>query len=256
MRTVRMATGFLCLSALLIAAEPQPYDKVITKDAKTTKGIFIVHRVADEYYYEIPKDQLDKEFLWNARIAQTTQGVGFGGTLVADHVVRWELRGTRVLLRDVDYAATADPRTPMAAAVKASNTDTIVMSFDVAALSPEGAPVIDVTRLFITDISEFGIRTRLGAGAIDGSRTWVDRISAYPENIEVDATQTWIRNDQAVVAGQMRPGDATIVVHHSMVRLPGTPMMPRLYDDRVGFFQSDPYDYSADVQGAKNCGPG
>ncbi len=255
MRIVRMATGVLCLSAslsaLLLAAEPQPYDKVITKDAKTTKGIFIVHHVADEYYYEIPKDQLDKEFLWNARIAQTTQGVGFGGTLVADHVVRWELRGERVLLRDVDYAATADPRTPMAAAVKASNTDTIVMSFDVAAMSPEGAPVIDVTRLFITDIAEFGIRTRLGAGAIDGSRTFVDRISAYPQNIEVDATQTWIRNDQAVVAGQMRPGDATIVVHHSMVRLPSSPMMPRLYDDRVGFFQTDPYDYSADVQGAK-----
>jgi hypothetical protein len=49
----------------------------------------------------------------------------------------------------------------------------------------------------------------------------------------------------------MRPGDATIVVHHSMVRLPSSPMMPRLYDDRVGFFQSDPYDYSADEQGAK-----
>jgi hypothetical protein len=255
MRIVRMATGLLCLSAslsaLLPAAEPQPYDKVITKDAKTTKGVFIVHHVADEYYYEIPKAELDKEFLWNARIAQTTEGVGFGGTLVADHVVRWELRGERVLLRDVDYSATADPRTPMAAAVKASNTDTIVMSFDVTALSPAGDPVIDVTRLFITDIAEFAIRTRLGAGTIDGSRTFVDRIAAYPENIEVDATQTWIRNDRTIVAGEMRPGDATIVVHHSMVRLPANPMMPRLYDDRVGFFQTDPYDYSAVVQGAK-----
>src|ERR1700721_3182889 len=97
MRIVRLATGVLglsaSLSALLLAAEPQPYDKVITKDAKTTKGVFIVHHVADEYYYEIPKDQLDKEFLWNARIAQTTQGVGFGGTLFADTVARWALRG-------------------------------------------------------------------------------------------------------------------------------------------------------------------
>ena len=255
MRIVRMAIGVLCLvaslSALLLAAEPQPYDKVVTKDAKTTKGVFTVHRVADRYYYEIPKDELDKEFLWNARIAQTTQGVGFGGVLVADHVVRWELNGQRVLLRDVDYAATADPRTPMAAAVKASNSDTIVMAFDVAALSPNGAPVIEVTRLFTNDVAEFGIRKRLGAANLDGSRTWVDRISAYPQNIEVDATQTWIRNDQAVVAGQMRPGDATIVVHHSMVRLPPSPMMPRLYDDRVGFFQTDPYDYSADEQRAK-----
>jgi hypothetical protein len=124
MRIVRMATGLLCLSAFLVAGEPQAYDKVITKHAKTTKGIFTVHHAGDEYYYEIPKDQLDQEFLWNARIAETTKGVGFGGTLVADHVVRWELRGDRVLLRDVDYASTADPRTPMAAAVKASSWGT------------------------------------------------------------------------------------------------------------------------------------
>ena len=30
--------------------DPQPYDKVITKDAKTKKGIFTVHQVKDKYY--------------------------------------------------------------------------------------------------------------------------------------------------------------------------------------------------------------
>ena len=59
MRIVRMATGFLCLSCVSAGVpaccEPQPYDKVVTKDAKTTNGIFIVHHVADDYYYEIPK---------------------------------------------------------------------------------------------------------------------------------------------------------------------------------------------------------
>ena len=252
MPIMRTATGLLCLSALFslatLTADPQPYDKVITKDAKTTKGVFVVHHISDQYYYEIPKSELDREFLWNARVSQTTSGVGFGGFLVADHIVRWELNGQRVLLRDVNYEATADPRTAMAAAVKALSTDTVVMSFDVLAFSPEGAPVIDVTRLFTSDVSEFGIRTRLGAGGIDGGRTWVDRISTYPQNIEVEATQTWWRNDQSIVAGQMHPGDATIVVHHSMVKLPSTPMMPRLYDDRVGFFQTTPYDYSSDAQ--------
>ena len=36
--------------------DPQPYDRVITKDAKSKKGIFTVHQVKDKYYYEIPKD--------------------------------------------------------------------------------------------------------------------------------------------------------------------------------------------------------
>src|SRR4030095_1126176 len=36
--------------------EPQPYDKVITKDAKTRKGVFTVHQVKEKFFYEIPKE--------------------------------------------------------------------------------------------------------------------------------------------------------------------------------------------------------
>jgi hypothetical protein len=251
MRIVGMATGFLCWSTLLLAAEPQPYDKIVPNDAKTTQGVFRVHHVGDQYLYEIPKSELDKEFLWNARIAETTSGVGFNGVLVADRVVRWQLNGNKVLLRDINYEMTADPRQPIAAAVRASNTDTIVMAFDVLALSPEGAPVIDAGRLFLSDVAEFNIRTRMGAAGLDTGRSWINRVSAFPQNIEAEVTQTWFRADQSVVAGQMHPGDATIVVHHSMVKLPSEPMMPRLYDDRVGFFETTPFDYSADAQRAQ-----
>lgn len=47
-------------------AEPEikPYDKVITKDAKSTPGIFTVHQIKDKYYYEIPNAELGKDFLW------------------------------------------------------------------------------------------------------------------------------------------------------------------------------------------------
>ena len=32
----------------------QPYNKVITKKAKTDKGLFDVHRIDDNQFYEIP----------------------------------------------------------------------------------------------------------------------------------------------------------------------------------------------------------
>src|ERR1700748_184923 len=79
-------------------AEPQPYDRVITKDAKTAKGLFTVHQIRDSYYYEIPKKELGKDFLWNSQIAKTTIGVGYGGGQFAELVVRWEQKGNRVLL--------------------------------------------------------------------------------------------------------------------------------------------------------------
>ena len=43
---------------------------------------------------------------------------------------------------------------------------------------------------------------------------------------------------------QMRPGSATVVLHHSMVKLPEKPMMPRVFDERVGYFTTSLMDYS------------
>jgi Met-zincin/Domain of unknown function (DUF5117)/Domain of unknown function (DUF5118) len=244
----RTAFLFAALSASL-AAEPQPYEKVVTQDAVTSRGVFLVHKIADRYYYEIPKTQLDKLFLWNTRFGKTTAGVGFGGSEVGTRVVRWQLRDNSILLRDVNLESFGAPGTPVAPAVDAANHDTIVMKFDVAAFGPDGAPVIEVSRLFLTEVVEFGIRQKLGAQSFDPGRSFVDRISDYPRNIEVETEMTWTRTDTPPPApDQMRPGDATVVIHHSMVRLPDEPMRPRLYDDRVGFFNNVRYEYTPGEQ--------
>src|ERR1700735_3209546 len=66
-------------AAALPAPNPQPYDRVITKDAKSKKGLFTVHQVGERFFYEIPKSELGKQYLWNSQIAKTTVGVGYGG---------------------------------------------------------------------------------------------------------------------------------------------------------------------------------
>src|SRR4029078_5680311 len=73
------------------STEPQPYERVITKDAKTKKGVFAVHQVKDKYYYEIPKSEMGKDFLWVSQIQRTTLGVGYGGQALGNRVVRWEI---------------------------------------------------------------------------------------------------------------------------------------------------------------------
>ena len=87
----------------------RPYDRVITKDAKSDAGVFTVHRIRDRIYYEIPKELLGREFLWVSQIASTTAGAGFGGQAAGNRVVRWERRDRRVLLRSVSYDIVADP---------------------------------------------------------------------------------------------------------------------------------------------------
>jgi hypothetical protein len=247
------------------AQEPEirPYERVITKDAKSDEGIFTVHRIKDRVYYEIPKERLGREFLWVSQIAKTTLGAGYGGQAAGNRVVKWERRGDRILLRAVSYEVVADPSTPIARAVEAANYSPIVMAFNIEALGKDDAAVIDVTRLFTTDVPEFSGRTRVGARTFDASRSFVERTISFPENIEVDTTHTYNNPPQEPGAGgrggppapapgggrgaaTLRPGTHSVLMHYSMVLLPEKPMQPRLFDDRVGYFSTSKFDYGKD----------
>jgi hypothetical protein len=245
--------------------EPQmrPYDRVITKEAKSDQGIFTVHRIKDRLFYEIPKEKLGKEFLWVSQIAKTTIGAGYGGQAAGNRVVKWERRGDRILLRSVSYEVVADASTPISKAVQAANYDSILMAFNIEAMGKDDAPVIEVTRLFTTDVPEFSGRTRVRARTFDTTRSFVERAVSFPENIEVEATHTYNNPPDAPGAGAgpapvpggrgappVRTGSSSVVMHYSMVLLPEKPMQPRLFDERVGYFSVSQMDYGKDEQRA------
>jgi hypothetical protein len=245
------------------APQIRPYEKVITSAARSTPGVFTVHRIDERVLYEIPKSELGKDFLWVSKVAKTTLGAGYGGSQVGNHVVRWERRDRRVLLRKVNFEIVADPKSPVAQAVEAANTAGILMAFNIEALGKDEAPVIDVSRLFTTEITEFSARNLLRARGFDATRSYVDRVVSFPTNIEVNATHTFTSPPDAPGAGgvggprpptptspfagtPMRPGSATVVMHFSMVKLPENPMAPRLADERVGYFSVRHTDYGRD----------
>ena len=238
----------------------QPYDEVITDEAETDEGVFTVHQLDDKVFYEIPEVELGKEFLWVSQIARTTQGVGYGGQSLGNRVVTWERQGDRVLLKSVSYAIVADDEEPIARAVQAANNDTIIKAFDIEALSEAGAPVIEVTSLFNTEVPEFSARSRLQARGFARDRSFVEEVVSFSENIEVKTTHTYTvppsSGSQTGPSTQnrrgMRPGSATVVLHYSMVKLPEEPMQPRLFDERVGYFSVRQIDYGRDEHRSPN----
>jgi hypothetical protein len=246
-------------------AEPKPYERVITKDAKSDDGIFTIHTIKEKVYYEIPKSELGKEFLWVSQIAKTTLGAGYGGQAAGNRVVKWERKGNRILLRNVAYDVVADSKLPVSRAVQAANNDTIVMAFNIEAFGKDESSVIDVSRLFTTEVTEFSARTRLRARGFDATRSFIEKTKSFPTNIEVEVSQTYTSPpDVTPAAGGggpqpipnpfaqgMRAGtNATVVMHYSMVKLPEKPMMPRLFDERVGYFTIRQTDYGVDEQRA------
>ena len=228
------------------------YDEIITAEAKSSRGLFLVHRIEDKIFYEIPVETLGKDMVWVTQIAKTGTGSGYGGSPVGDRVVRWEQRGDDILLRDVKYDIRADTKDPIKDAVQASSVEPIISVLPVKAYGKDKAPVIEVTELFTGDLPEFSAARRLNAGGADPRKTFIEQVKAFPENIEAKVTMTYRRNPgglggpggpgpRAVPTG---PGGAvTVLVHHSMVRLPDEPMKPRKWDERVGFFAEQFQDY-------------
>lgn len=226
------------------------YDHVVTRDAKTATGVFLVHRIRERLLYEIPRPMLDREFLLVTQIARTFVGAGYGGQGVSSRVIRWSRVGDRILLRGISYHLVADPAMPIARAVQAANYDAIIMSFPVQAKGKDDTAVIDVSRLFTTDVPEISARQQVRARAFDNARSFVERASAFLGNIEVEATHTFnTPPDNAGPASNAAPsriGTSSVLMHFSMVLLPEKPMQPRLFDERVGFFSLRQLDYGKD----------
>lgn len=243
--------------------QPRPYAQVIRGDnLKTRDGLFKTHMIgANRLYFEIPAREMGKDLLLVTRAAYNTRTDGLGGDEIAREVVRWERRGNRVLLRSIAFNLIADPNTPIAEAVRRSNYDAILASFNVEAYGPDSAAVIEVSRLYTSPPNEISIiqQTR---GQIDAARSFLESVASFPTNVEVEAVLTVNAPPGAFVNPftgtpvQPPPGTPTetksFVVHWSMVKLPETPMRPRLRDARVGYFHSNRVDYSRPEQRAQN----
>jgi hypothetical protein len=239
--------------------EPKPYDKVVTPDFKSQSGVFKVHTSKGKLLLEIPTAELGKDFLLVVQIKKSPSNASYPGQGVQNMIVRWEMRDNKILLRAVSFANIADPNEPIARAVEAMNTATIMMAFPVEALAPTGAPVIDATKLFTSDVNEIPVKTTLQAQSLDTARTFFDKARVFPLNLNVEATQTFNPKPPQPPAGfppqflylLPTPPSPTAVVHYSFVKLPEKPMMGRLRDTRVGYFTHSHTDYSLPVHETK-----
>ncbi|KYG81523.1 uncharacterized protein DUF5118 [Roseivirga ehrenbergii] len=233
--------------------EPKPYSEVITKDAVSDDGLFQVHKIDDKYFFEIPNDLLGRDMLMVSRIAKTASGIGFGGGKTSTLMLRWERYENKILLKIISTQVTADDNLPISEAVKNSNLDPILASFQVEALSKDGnGVVIDASSLLTSDIKPLGLpqrnRTQYKVSRMDNDRSYVTRVSSYPENIELRHVKTYLAGDSP---SSREDGAITIEMSNSMILLPEVPMQRRLYDERVGWFARGTTDYGLDVQQSK-----
>lgn len=234
----------------------QSYRQLINSKTKTQRGLFTVHRNANDFLFEIADSLMGREFMIVTRLTKTPAGAGYGGEEENRQVVQWE-RGpnNKLFLRAVLYLnASGDTTKPIVQAVRNSNLNPIAAAFDIKSVRKDTSVVINVTDYFKGDQQLISIdpaaKRRFSLGNIQTDRSYIQSIRSYPINTEVRMVKTFASqlpppsapnappNPQApaqLPAGA-NSGFVTLELNASMIMLPKVPARKRLFDPRVGFF--------------------
>jgi len=231
----------------------KPYDKVVTKDAKTDEGLFKVHTIDGKYLYEIPDSLFDREMLMVTRISKTASGIGFGGGKQNTQVLRWQKKDKKVALRVVSHSVVAADSLPVHEAVVNSNFEPVLYTFPIKAFSKDStSTVIDVTELFAKDVKALGLpqfrRRQYKISRLESNKSFIESVKSYPLNIEARHVKTYAAG---APPSNSSTGSVSIEINNSMILLPKEPMKRRYFDERVGWFARGQVDYGLEDQRSK-----
>ena len=228
----------------------KPYDEIITEDAVSDSGLFTVHKIDADFFYEIPDSLFDKEMLMVTRISKTASGIGFGGGKQNTQVLRWQKKDKKVLLRVVSYEVFAADSLPVYQAVVNSNFEPVLYTFPVETISKDStATVINVTELFDKDVKALGLpsyrRKQYKVTRLESNKSFIESIKSYPKNIEARHVKTYAASN---APSNSSTGAISIEINNSMILLPENPMKRRYFDERVGWFTRGQVDYGLEDQ--------
>ncbi len=246
---------------------PKPYKEVITEKAKSSKGLFTVHKVDDKYYFEIADSVMNRDIMAITRFSKIAAGAGvYGGEQANQQVLQFE-KGpdNKVFLRVVTLIATANDSTqPIYKAVRNSSVDPIAAAFDIKAFSKDSSGVVlDMTDFFKGDNQPVslssGTKRRLSLSSLASDRSYIESIRSYPINTEVRTVKTFNASSgfgapsaspfpSASIPAANTAGAVTMELNTSFLLLPKVPAAKRLVDPRVGYFADDYTVYSDDQQ--------
>lgn len=222
----------------------------LLKKATTKKGLFNVHQVNTDYYFEVPLSLMDKDFLVVNKISSVPLVLNETGLNKGINFDNKVIRFSRNKLANTIWVKTIVPQVesvPGDAITKSVNdnfTGSVIESFKIEAYTPDSsAVVIKMNRVFDgTDKSFNDVFTDIGLGtSAKTSLSGIEQIKSFPQNIVVRALlSTKVTEGRSSVP-------VSVTVTTNLLLLPEKPMQPRYADPRVGFF-STPRWYFSDKQ--------
>ncbi len=190
---------------------------------------------------------------------------GIGGGLFAGltdlqncRVIRFVKQDNRVAILFPTTRFLARPNSPEANAVEAGTANSVagvakVLSVDDATgdVVFDASPFLqDITGVgdYLTDLNGGRQMNPMGAYRLDPQATYFGGTKAFPQNVTLTAEQTFSSlNPQYIVDAAADPHNLQVGLQYTIAQMPSNDgYVPRLFDDRVGYFSNAHDDFSSD----------
>ena len=256
---------FISVVALFILAGCQPAEKASNPLAGLDHRAGFIDLYVDKnknrVLAKLPDAGEDGVSLRLIHTARLTAGLGSNpvgldrGWGDSGKIIVFRQMGNKVIIEAENMLYRASPNNPLEErAVRESFARSFLASADV--VKGSDGLLIDLTDFLTSDVLnlvQYLKDGEQGSFSLAKDRTLVDtnNVYAFPDNVEMDVFFTLSSakpgNEVATTAANGR--DATLIQHHSFVRLPEEGYTPLPSDQRAGAIERVHYDYSAPLSG-------
>lgn len=226
------------------------YAKLTGKDAQTQKGMFDIHKLKNDYYFEIPAHLLGRDML----VVNKLQKVPFElneagvnkGINYENQMIRFEYNKTlnKLMIRGMRPMPAFPGGDAIGRSVEDNFISPLIASFDIAAFNSDSTSyVIKVNDMYNgteTALSNVFNSINLGTSSIK-NLSQIISAKSFDNNLVVtsELSTKVTEGTQSVYI--------TVEISSSIVLLPETPMTGRFHNARVGYFTA-PQLYFSDKQ--------
>ena len=241
------------------AAKPDAYAEFV-KGATEQHGLLTVWRKKGEVYLEIAPSQLGKDFIETAIPANGLGGFGiFPGYvyLAPARIMRFTKRDDKIVITWPNTIYDAKPGSAAERAAATTYSQSVVALAPIAAEKTSNGDIIFDAKPFLGDVSavaatlreSLGTKNPLHAYHLDPARTFFGKTEAFPDNVVVEADQTFASADPNVIDNVPDPHSVQLKVDYNIAVAPNTAdYRPRPADSRVGMWDIARLEYGNYVE--------
>jgi hypothetical protein len=223
----------------------------VVKEINKLEGLFTVYCTdnSGKIYLEIKPEQLNKDYL---AIVTLESGVGesgiYSGLPLSDFIFYFQRVNNRLhfVVRNVKFRA--ESRLEQRSLAR-SFSDSVLYSLEIANIDPQNENIlINLNELLMQDFPGLTTILKYSLQAdyrLDAHKSYFGDVNSFPENIEIDSIYGFSSLEGANLVTVPDSRALTLKVHYSFSQLrKNNDYIPRLADDRVGYFITAFQDFS------------